>query len=1136
MLQHCQVIRRTYTPGDFCLQEIVNFHENEEAAMSIEDINERTRDGKVPDTRQTNEMSAAGGCTGMLPRLTSLGKADSKRSLDLTSRTTAHECDKGDSAQSLDLSNIVIDETPPPAVTLRPAPRASHLPTHLLSMQQQTRQSPRQTTSIEATLLDSLDQEKRAVGRNGTRPVTIQSPLARDRGGRGCMFEFRRAQSVRDISRLEVGAKIGEWKRGDSTRSLDLSSIVIDETPPPATTLRPDPIFPRSLRAVESRPSLGGENIKRERTLQANAETNAGDFAHGSSTSCGSESTSIRTSSRKPRQRAYEWGKVDSSRSLDLSHVSLRPDPIIPRSLRTVESRPSFGGENSKRERTLQGNGETKAGDFVHGSSTSCGSESTSIRNSSRKPRQRAYEWEKVDSSRSLDLSHVSIDETPPPPTALRPTPKMNPWSRKEIECTDEHQRPSLSEFLEKMRGISDDPVDNATSSLLDQSRRMSTTSHTSHSESQRVVLQNQPPTAKHPVRLTSVETSQDRLQANAPKRAVQEADEEEMMQIQVALAESDLLAHQQRQPEEEDNILQQALRNSLVDNRSYATVASSSNTRRPQVMDCLNGLDAELEAAAWNLSPEELDSINQALKADNVEESHGTSSTDGALSTEEKEHEQVGKADTVERVCSTAVQLQYTGITEEEAAAIELAISEADAAEEAKSLQLALRMQEEEERWQQQRVEQVVPNRTSIQGNVRTMTRAEIRAEEAANAGAYMRLAPPQRQSLAPEPRKGKPLDEHSGDMELPAGFRMNSTTEHLWSRLDQNSIVGPNNEVRTKHDGALDSQANIHRLGLDDDGITSIGNRTFNSFRQSMKRKTKKGVAAEGTGRAGSDSDGTKGGALDAASFEQIARVINSGLINRLNGIVKEGKEAVIYHADKGLESGGYDVAVKMFKRIQEFRNRGEYVDGDPRFHGTSFKDASKRQQLELWTEKEFRNLTRASRAGVPVPTPLMCKGNILFMRFMGETGWPAPQLREANLRKGSKKWTTLHRQILRAVRSLYTGASLVHGDLSEYNIMVVPANFVENVDRKIENEHAELQAVLVDFGQAVDVRHPQAHDLLKRDLERVTSFFSRQGVEAMTAAEALRFVVEPSNISEHEHVNSSKMEISSKHFETI
>jgi serine/threonine-protein kinase RIO1 len=91
------------------------------------------------------------------------------------------------------------------------------------------------------------------------------------------------------------------------------------------------------------------------------------------------------------------------------------------------------------------------------------------------------------------------------------------------------------------------------------------------------------------------------------------------------------------------------------------------------------------------------------------------------------------------------------------------------------------------------------------------------------------------------------------------------------------------------------------------------------------------------------------------------------------------------------------------------------------------------------------------------------------------------------------------------------LFQGGHLVHGDLSEYNILVAPSYFVVGPSSAVvKNNGEDLQIVLIDFGQAVDTRHPEATLLLERDLNRVLTFFTMQGIEVPTLDEAMVLVM--------------------------
>ena len=167
---------------------------------------------------------------------------------------------------------------------------------------------------------------------------------------------------------------------------------------------------------------------------------------------------------------------------------------------------------------------------------------------------------------------------------------------------------------------------------------------------------------------------------------------------------------------------------------------------------------------------------------------------------------------------------------------------------------------------------------------------------------------------------------------------IRMNSQSNpSSWKRFDNDSFIGPNNEIRTKHDTELKHRSNARKIshGSTKDA-SAVSDRAYNAFKRAESRQSgfKKGVAKQGHGRAENMNVGkTRGGTLDGRVLEQVSTAINAGLIESFNGVVKEGKEAMVYHADggkgspgkcEGPSSDGYDVAVKVFKRIAEFKTR--------------------------------------------------------------------------------------------------------------------------------------------------------------------------------------------------------------------
>jgi len=222
----------------------------------------------------------------------------------------------------------------------------------------------------------------------------------------------------------------------------------------------------------------------------------------------------------------------------------------------------------------------------------------------------------------------------------------------------------------------------------------------------------------------------------------------------------------------------------------------------------------------------------------------------------------------------------------------------------------------------------------------------------------------------------------------------------------------------------------------------------------------------------------------------FDQSTRMVlyhflNSGVLDEVHGVVNAGKEARVYW---GKTKDGKDLAVKIYLTSSAEFKRGmrKYIEGDYRFKGVK-RDT--RSLIFTWAQKEFRNLEQAFRAKVRVPQPIAVKNNVLVMEFIGRDGVNAPSLKEQTPNNPDRVYSTL----LTFLTRLYRKAELVHGDLSEYNIMIWKG-----------------KPVIFDVSQAVPTSHPMAEFFLRRDLANVNRFFSRLGVKVLPIDEAYKQVV--------------------------
>jgi RIO kinase 1 len=248
----------------------------------------------------------------------------------------------------------------------------------------------------------------------------------------------------------------------------------------------------------------------------------------------------------------------------------------------------------------------------------------------------------------------------------------------------------------------------------------------------------------------------------------------------------------------------------------------------------------------------------------------------------------------------------------------------------------------------------------------------------------------------------------------------------------------------------------------------------------------------------------------ALDPKTRMILLQMINRDIISEINGCVSTGKEANVYHAisepaSDSTRSSRLNRAIKVYKTaILVFKDRDKYITGEHRFR-RGYQKSSHRAMVKLWAEKEIRNLKRLHTAGIPCPEPVYLRSHVLIMSFIGDgKGYPAPRLKdfefEGSLDEQQKQWREAYITCVGYMRLLYQTCNLVHGDLSEYNMLMWK--------NKIH---------IIDVSQSVDHDHPRSLEFLRMDIKNVGDFFNRKGVAVFSERETFDFVIDPRGSTE-------------------
>ena len=219
-----------------------------------------------------------------------------------------------------------------------------------------------------------------------------------------------------------------------------------------------------------------------------------------------------------------------------------------------------------------------------------------------------------------------------------------------------------------------------------------------------------------------------------------------------------------------------------------------------------------------------------------------------------------------------------------------------------------------------------------------------------------------------------------------------------------------------------------------------------------------------------------------------KQIQPLIEDGLVDDVVRRLMSGKEADVYIVRCGTElrcAKVYKDAVKRsFKKAVQYQE-GRKVRNSRR--GRAMEKGSKfgrKQQEETWQNAEVDALYLLAGAGIRVPQPYDCLNGVLLMELItDEDGEVAPRLNDILM--SAEQAREDHLFMMYAIMKMLC-AGIVHGDLSEFNVLV-----------------DEYGPVIIDLPQAVNAAaNNNAQSMLERDVRNITRYYAQYAPELLNS----------------------------------
>lgn len=219
-----------------------------------------------------------------------------------------------------------------------------------------------------------------------------------------------------------------------------------------------------------------------------------------------------------------------------------------------------------------------------------------------------------------------------------------------------------------------------------------------------------------------------------------------------------------------------------------------------------------------------------------------------------------------------------------------------------------------------------------------------------------------------------------------------------------------------------------------------------------------------------------------------KRLRPLVDEGLIDEVIHPLMSGKEADVYVVRCGSNIRCAKIYKESVKR--SFKKAAQYTEGRKVRNSRRARAMEKgskfgrKQQEETWQNAEVDALYKLSRAGVRVPEPYGCFDGVLLMELItDEDGSAAPRLNDVSM--SAEQAREDHALVMLYIMRMLC-AGVVHGDLSEFNVLV-----------------DEEGPVIIDLPQAVDAAaNNNAQSMMARDVENITHYYGMFAPELLSS----------------------------------